>query len=84
MFAREKTRLELVEELYKGPAGMADRFREALFVISGLDDLDEVKRVARAAMSGEIHGYETSRKSVPYADRLDPGEYLMGKLEHGG
>jgi hypothetical protein len=52
---REKTRLELLEEIH---GGQAERLREALFIISLLNDLTEIKRIAQAAMAGELHGHE--------------------------
>lgn len=51
---REKTDLEKLET----SAGEAERLRYALFVISGLDDAEEMKRVAIKAMRGELHGHE--------------------------
>lgn len=51
---RQKTAIELGES----PQDQADRLRHALFVLSGLDDINEMKRIARAAMAGESHGHE--------------------------
>jgi hypothetical protein len=57
---REKTRLELLEEIN---GGQAERLREALFIISLLNDLTEIKRIAKAAMAGERHGHEQEKPS---------------------
>ena len=51
---RKKTEIELAED----SAGQAARLRHALFVIGGLEDTAEMKRIAIAAMAGELHGYE--------------------------
>lgn len=51
---RKKTELELSET----PEQEAKRLRSALFAIAGLNDVAEIKRVARAAMAGELHGHE--------------------------
>jgi hypothetical protein len=60
---REKTRLELLETIN---GGEAERLREALFIIHGLDDIAEIKRVAQAAMAGEKHGLEIERVAPGY------------------
>lgn len=58
---REKTEIELAET----PQGEANRLRHALFTIHGLADIDEMRRVASAAMAGELHGYEIPPPEVP-------------------
>lgn len=55
---RDKTRLELLEELAGGLNGAAPRLRDALWLISNLDDLEEIKRIATATLRGELHGCE--------------------------
>ena len=60
MFARQKTELETSET----PEQQAGRFREALLVIYGSDDLVETKRIAIAVMRGELHGYEMKPDSL--------------------
>ena len=62
---REKTRIELLEMIN---GGESNRLREAIFIIHGLDDLAEIKRVAQAAMAGERHGLEIERQE-PKAPR---------------
>jgi hypothetical protein len=57
---REKTALEKAET----PELEADRLRYALFVISGLADPSEIKRVAQCAMAGEKHGHEKPAPKV--------------------
>jgi hypothetical protein len=58
---RMKTEIEKAED----PQGQADRLRYALFVVSGLDDIEEMKRVARAAMGGQLHGHEVPPPELP-------------------
>lgn len=62
---REKTRLELLEELKNGPHGAADRLRGALFALTKLDDIEEIRRVAWAALKGELHGHEPKPAAEP-------------------
>lgn len=60
MLSRDKTDLEKRES----PQGEADRLRYALFVIHGLNDISEIRRVAWAAMGGQLHGHEPEKKSA--------------------
>lgn len=62
---RMKTEIEVSET----PKQEAERLRHALFTIRELDDIEEMKRVAVAAMSGELHGYEipSDVQQPPYA-----------------
>ncbi len=58
---REKTALEKSET----PELEAARLRGALFTIAGLEDMAEIKRVALAAMRGELHGHEPPVVKLP-------------------
>jgi hypothetical protein len=60
---REKSAIEK-SETYQEEAA---RLRYALHVIHGMDSLEEAKRVAWAAMRGELHGHE-----MPPAKKPDP------------
>jgi hypothetical protein len=58
---RMKTELEKSET----PADEAKRLRHALFVIHGLNDTDEIKRIAKCAMAGELTGHEWNLPKIP-------------------
>lgn len=58
---RMQTQLE-AKERWRDEAA---RLREALFIINGIDDLAEIKRIAMAAMSGELHGHELPPPKIP-------------------
>lgn len=61
---REKSEIEKNET----PQEQADRLRYALFIIGGLNSVQEIERVARCAMRGELHGHERPKeKSVDYS-----------------
>lgn len=62
---REKTELEKSERW----RDQAKRLRHALFVIEGMSNLTEIKRVALCAMRGELHGHEMADP------KREPGGY---------
>ena len=43
----------------------AARLREALFIINGTDDINEIKHIAMCAMGGELHGKELPPFNLP-------------------
>jgi len=54
MMCRYKTKIETEENAEE----QAARLRGALFALSIIDDPEEMKRIARCAMAGELHGRE--------------------------